>query len=231
MNCQPNSELPPPSDVHCQGLQITLPVGRKPVGSSVGGLGAPSVYRILHENVGSLITSSILNRIPKFHHHWIPTVKGYKSHSGSATNRLVHRLVDLVHTRSTKFCMKTSARPYLHEFSTEFRISTTVGFPPSRATNHTPSRPTTGQFIGWWTWCTLGLPNFASKRRLTHTFMNSQPNSEFPPPLDSHRQGLQITLRVGQKPVGPTVGGLGAHSVYQILHENVGSLNSGPADN
>ena len=58
--------------------------GRKPVGSSVGALGAHSVYRILHENV--------------------PTVEGYKSHSGSAE---------------------------------------------------------TGRFISWWTWCTLGLPNFA----------------------------------------------------------------------
>jgi len=82
--------------------------------------------------------------------------------------------------------------------------------------------------------------------------MNSEPNSEIPPPLDSHRQGLQITLRVGRKPVGSSVGGLppldshcqglqitlrvgrkpvgssvgelGAHSVYRILHENVGSL-------
>ena len=54
--------------------------------------------------------------------------------------------------------------------------------------------------------------------------MNSEPNSEIPPPLDSHRQGLQITLWVGRKPVGSSVGGLGAHSVYRILHENVGSL-------
>ena len=44
--------------------------------------------------------------------------------------------------------------------------------------------------------------------------MNSEPNSKIPPPLDSHRQGLQITLRVGRKPVGSSVGGLGAHSVY-----------------
>jgi len=54
--------------------------------------------------------------------------------------------------------------------------------------------------------------------------MNSEPNSEIPPPLDSHRQGLQITLRVGRKPVGSSVGALGAHSVYQILDENIGSL-------
>jgi len=54
--------------------------------------------------------------------------------------------------------------------------------------------------------------------------MNSEPNSEIPPPLDSHRQGLQITLRVGRTPVGSSVGGLGAHSVYRILDENVGSL-------
>jgi len=54
--------------------------------------------------------------------------------------------------------------------------------------------------------------------------MNSQPNSEIPPPSDFHRQGLQITFQVGRKPVGSLVGGLGAHSVYQILHQNVGSL-------
>jgi len=54
--------------------------------------------------------------------------------------------------------------------------------------------------------------------------MNSQPNSKIPPPLDSHPQWLQITLRVGRNAVGPSVGGLGAHSVYRILHENVGSL-------
>ena len=73
--------------------------------------------------------------------------------------------------------------------------------------------------------------------------MNSEPNSKIPPLLDSHRQGLQftlrvgrkpvgssvrqglqITLRVGRKPVGSSVGGLGAHSVYRILHENVGLL-------
>jgi len=54
--------------------------------------------------------------------------------------------------------------------------------------------------------------------------MNSEPNFEIPPPSDSHRQGLQITLWVGPKPVGSSVGGLGAHSVYRILHENVGSL-------
>jgi len=54
--------------------------------------------------------------------------------------------------------------------------------------------------------------------------MNSQPNSKIPPPLDSQRQGLQITLRVSRKPVGSSVGGLGAHSVHQILHENVSSL-------
>jgi len=57
MNSQPNSKIPPPSDSHCQGLQITLRVGQKLVGPMVGGLGAPSVYRILHENVGSPITS------------------------------------------------------------------------------------------------------------------------------------------------------------------------------
>jgi len=44
--------------------------------------------------------------------------------------------------------------------------------------------------------------------------MNSQLNSEIPPPSDSHHQGLQITLWVGRKPVGSLVGGLGAHSVY-----------------
>jgi len=54
--------------------------------------------------------------------------------------------------------------------------------------------------------------------------MNSQPNSEVPPPSDSHHQGLQITLRVGRKPVGSSVGAVGAHLVYQILDENVGSL-------
>jgi len=54
--------------------------------------------------------------------------------------------------------------------------------------------------------------------------MNSQPNSEIPPPSHSHRQGLQITLRVGRQPVSSSVGGLGAHSVYRILHEIVGSL-------
>jgi len=167
MNSQPNSKIPPPLDSHRQGLQITLRVGRKLVSSSVGALGAHSVYQILHQNVGSLIASWILNRIPKFHHSWIPTIEGYKSHSGLAK---------------------------------------------------------TGQFIGWWTWCTLSLWNFASKRRLAHSFMNSQLNSEIPPPLDSHRQGLQITLEVGRNPVGSLVGGLGAHSVYWILHENVGSL-------
>jgi len=57
MNSQPNSKIPPSLDSHCQGLQITLQVGRKRVGSSVGGLGAHSVYRILHENISSLITS------------------------------------------------------------------------------------------------------------------------------------------------------------------------------
>jgi len=57
MNSQPNSEIPPPLDSHCQGLQITLWVGRKPLGSLVGALGAHSVYPILHETVGSLITS------------------------------------------------------------------------------------------------------------------------------------------------------------------------------
>jgi len=57
MNSQPNSEIPPPLDSHCQGLQITPRVGRKPVGSLVGALGAHSVFRILHANVGSLITS------------------------------------------------------------------------------------------------------------------------------------------------------------------------------
>jgi len=57
MNSQPNSKIPPPLDFHCQGLQITLRVGRKLVGSSVGALGAHLVYRILHENVGLLITS------------------------------------------------------------------------------------------------------------------------------------------------------------------------------
>jgi len=157
MNSQPNSKVPPPLDSHCQGLQITLRVGRKPIGSLVGGLGAHLVYQILHQNVDSFIASWILNQIAKFHQHWIPTIEGYKSHSGSAK---------------------------------------------------------TGRFIGWWTWCTLGLPNFASKCRFTHSFMNSQPNSEIP----------QITLRAGQKPVGSLVGGLGAHSVYQILHQNVGSL-------
>ena len=54
--------------------------------------------------------------------------------------------------------------------------------------------------------------------------MHSQPNSEIPPPLDFHRQGLQITLQVGRKLVGSSVGGLGAHSVYRILHATVGSL-------
>jgi len=54
--------------------------------------------------------------------------------------------------------------------------------------------------------------------------MNSEPNSEIPPLLDSHRQGLQITLWVGRKPVSSSVGALGAHSVYRILHESVGSL-------
>jgi len=54
--------------------------------------------------------------------------------------------------------------------------------------------------------------------------MNSQPNSEIQPPSDSHRQGLQITLRAGRKSVGSLVRGLGANSVYRILHENVGSL-------
>jgi len=54
--------------------------------------------------------------------------------------------------------------------------------------------------------------------------MNSEPNSEILPPSDSHRQGLQIKLRVGRKLVGSSVGGLGAHSVYRILHEIVGSL-------
>jgi len=57
MNSQPNSKIPPSLDSHCQGLQITLWVGRNMVSSSVGGLGAHSVYRILHENVGSLIAS------------------------------------------------------------------------------------------------------------------------------------------------------------------------------
>ena len=83
MNSQPNCEIPPPLDSHHWGLQITLQVGRKLVGSSVGGLSAHSVYRILHQNVGSLIASWILNRIPKFHHRWIPTIKGYISNSGS----------------------------------------------------------------------------------------------------------------------------------------------------
>jgi len=140
MNSQPNSKILPPLDSHRQGLKITLRVGRKLVSSSVGGLGAHSVYQILHQNVGSLIASWILNQIPKFHHHWIPTVKGYKSHSGLAENRSVHRLVHLVHTRST------------------------------------------------------------------------------------HHQGLQITLQVGRKPVGSSVGGLGAHLVYWILHESIGLL-------
>jgi len=54
--------------------------------------------------------------------------------------------------------------------------------------------------------------------------MNSEPNSEIPPPLDSHHQGLQITPRVGRKRVGSLVGGLGAQSVNRILHENVGSI-------
>jgi len=54
--------------------------------------------------------------------------------------------------------------------------------------------------------------------------MNSEPNCKLPPLLDSHHQGLQITLRVGSKPVGSSVGGLGAHSVNRILDENVGSL-------
>jgi len=54
--------------------------------------------------------------------------------------------------------------------------------------------------------------------------MNSQPNSKIPPPLDFHHRGLQITLWVGRKPVGSSVGGLGAHSVYRILHQNVGWL-------
>jgi len=110
MNSQLNSKIPPLSDSHRQGLQITLRVGRKPGSSSIGGLGAHSVDQILDENIGSLIASWILNRIPKFNHHRIPTIKGYKSHSGSAKNRSVHRLVHLVHTWSTEFCMKTSAR-------------------------------------------------------------------------------------------------------------------------
>jgi len=57
MNSEPNSKIPPWLESHCRGLQSTLRVGRKPVGSSVGGLGAHSVNRILYENVGSLITS------------------------------------------------------------------------------------------------------------------------------------------------------------------------------
>jgi len=120
--------------------------------------------------------------------------------------------------------MNTSAGSYLNELLTKFHDYTTDGFPSSRDTKHTLDQLTTGQFIGWWTWCTLGLPNFAWKCRFTHSFMNSQPNFELQPPLDSHCQGLQITLWVGWKPVGSSVGALGAHLVYRILHENIGSL-------
>ena len=91
----------------------------------------------------------------------------------------------------------------------QLQNSTTVGFPLSRATNHTPGRPKTSRFISWWTWCTLGLPNFARHRRLAHNFMNSQPNSKILPLLDSRSQGLQIALWTGQQPV----------SVCSYLHQ------------